>query len=190
MKNVKEQKKGKGNVKKIILGVLLLALAVGIFNLYSTVSYSNKEHKMDEIVLGNGEKKALLIYEPSKHGLAEEVSMSVAKIMERKGYTVTVNTPSKELSYNWENYDVIAFGSPIFMSHASKVLKEYVQSKNVQNKNIFIYACGAMADNDNKELNEMSSWVSENNNIAKMKCKADEKETFNSFVEKTMEGWN
>lgn len=191
MKNGKDQNKGKRIVKRIllsILGVFLVAIAVGIFTLYSTVTCINKEYKMDETVLGSGEKRALLIYEPSKHGLAEEVSMSVAQIMEDDGYTVTVNLPSKELSYNWEEYDVIAFGSPTYMGKVSPVLKEYVQSKPIENKKIFIYAIGSMVD-DNKELKEMSTWISENNNIAKMKCKADEKETFNNFVEKTMAGW-
>lgn len=190
MKQRKEQSKVKKIAKIIglcILGLFLLMITAGIITMNTLSSCIKKEYKANETVIGSGEKKALLIYEPSKSDVAKEVSMSVAQTMKDAGYTVTINYPSKELTYDWKEYDVIALGSPVYFGTVSPALKKYVQRNPVENKKIFIYAVG-MAD-DPKELIEMSSWISKNNNIVKTKCIAEDRETFIKSVEKTLTGW-
>lgn len=192
MNNNKKQVKRKGIFKKfvlIVLGVLLLSIVAGIIWLYPTITCINKEYKMEEIVLGEGEKTALLIYEPSKHDTAKEVSMSVAQIMVDHGYTVTINLPSSELSYDWKSYDVIAFGSPIYGGQVSPVLKDYVERNQVENKKILIYSMGLLPADNTTEIDEMSSWVSVNNDIFKTKCKTDEPEAFERKIEKAITDW-
>ena len=137
-------------------------------------------------MLGNGEKTALLIYEPSNSDTSKEVTLWIAQIMVNHGYTVTINFPSKELRYDWEKYDLIALGSPIYTGKVSPVLKDYVERNPVENKKILLYAMGLLPAGDNAEIEEMNTWISANNNIAKMKCKVDEREPFESFIEKTL----
>lgn len=192
MKSNKNQVKRKGTFKKIVFivsGVLILAIAAGIIWLYPTVTCINKEYTMEDIVLGKGEKTALLIYEPSKHDTAKEVSMSVAQIMADHGYTVTINCPSSKLRYNWKAYDVIAFGSPIYGGKVSPVLKDYVERNPVENKKILIYSMGLLSTENTAEIDEMSSWVSANNDIFKTKCKTDEREVFKKIIEKAITDW-
>ncbi|MGB4660031.1 MAG: flavodoxin domain-containing protein [Mobilitalea sp.] len=187
-----KQGKRKGIFKKIILsilGIFLIVVVVGIGILYSTVSSINKEHKTEEVVIGEGEKTALLIYEPSKHDTAKEVSMSVAQIMADNGYTVTINFPSSELSYDWANYDVIALGSPIYMGKVSPVLEDYAKRNPIENKNLLLYSIGSAPVDNTTEIDEMNSWFSSNNNIVKMKCKIDERATFENTIEKVMTDW-
>ena len=184
------EKKGIKRILRIILRVFLLAMVVGIGYLYFTVTYINKEFKPQELVLGSGEKTALLIYEPTKSDTSKEVTLEIAQCMVNHGYTVTINYPSKDLSYDWENYDLIAFGSPIYMSKVSPVLKEYVERNPVENKKIIIYAMGLLPAGDNVEIEEMYSWISADNDIAKMKCKVDEREPFERFIEKTLTDWD
>ncbi|MDD3412854.1 MAG: flavodoxin domain-containing protein [Lachnospiraceae bacterium] len=192
MDNSKEKVKRKGVIKKIILsilGIFLIAIAVGVGILQSTVSCINKEYTMEETVLGKGEKTALLIYEPSKHDTAKEVSMSVAQIMVDHGYTVTINCPTKELVYDWEKYDVIALGSPIYAGKVSPVLKDYVTRNPIENKNLLLYSIGSAPVENTTEIDEMNTWVSEKNNIVKTKCKIDERVTFENYIDKTLTDW-
>lgn len=192
MNDNKNQAKRKGIIKKVVfsvLGLLLLAIVVVIGWMYSTVTCINKEYTMEEIVLGEGEKTALLIYEPSKHDTAKEVSMSVAQIMADHGYTVTVNYPSSELSYDWKTYDVIAFGSPIYGGKVSPVLKDYVERNPVENKKLLLYSMGLAPVDNTAEIDEMNSWVSANNDIFKTKCKTDEREAFESIIEEALTDW-
>lgn len=177
-----------GKVLLSILGIFVILIVAGIVTINLLMSCIKKEYKSDETIVGSGTKKALLIYEPSKSDIAEEVTMSVAQTMKDAGYTVTINYPSKELSYNWEGYDVIAFGSPVYFGNVSPALKEYVQNNQVENKKIFIYSIGA--SDDSKELEEMSSWTSSKNDIVKAKCIGKDKDTFYSFVKKTMTEWD
>ena len=193
MKRNKEKVKGKGIVKKIvlsILGVFLLAIVLGISILTSIVGTINKEYKVGEIVIGEGQKTALVIYQPSKSNKSKDISMSIAQTMVDQGYKVTVNVPSKDLSYDWEKYDVIAFGSPIYMGKVSPVLKSYVERNPVANKKILIYAMGSSSADSTVEIDEMNTWVSTNNNIVKLKCKVEEKEAFENLVKKSIITWN
>jgi menaquinone-dependent protoporphyrinogen IX oxidase len=192
MNSNKNQIKRKGTFKKILLialGIISLAVVAGIVWLYPTVTCINKEYKMEEIILGEGKKTALLIYEPSKHDTSKEVSMSVAQIMADHGYTVTINLPSSELSYDWDAYDLIAFGSPIYGGTVSPVLKDYVIRNPVDNKKILIYSMGLLSADNTTEIDEMNSWVSANNDIFKTKCKTDERAVFESLIEKAITNW-
>jgi menaquinone-dependent protoporphyrinogen IX oxidase len=190
MINKKEPVKKKKVFKKILLSVLGILLITIVVFVYTSVTSINKEYKSNEIVFGQGDKSALLIYEPSNHDTAKEVSMSVAQIMANHGYTVTVNYPSKELSYDWKKYDVIALGSPIYMGKVSPVLEAYVKRNPVENKKFLIYSMGALPVDDTTEIDEMNSWISSNNNVFKTKCKVDERATFESMIEEAMVNWD
>jgi menaquinone-dependent protoporphyrinogen IX oxidase len=115
--------------------------------------------------------------------------MSVAQIMADHGYTVTVNCPSSELSYDWKTYDVIAFGSPIYGGKVSPVLKDYVERNPVENKKLLLYSMGLAPVDNTAEIDEMNSWVSANNEIFKTKCKTDEREAFESIIEEAITDW-
>lgn len=91
----------------------------------------------------------------------------------------------KQLNYNWEDYDIIAFGAPVYVGEVSPVLKSYVESNPMENKNILIYAPG-MAPEETKELVEMTSWVNSNNATVSIKITKDDGELLISFVKESI----
>ena len=190
---MKETKKGSPIkiILKIIIGLVcagILVLVVGIGSLAYMVTSINKEYKSNEVIQGEGEKKALIIYEPSRTNAGEDITQSIAKVLEEKGYTVTINYPSKDLDYNWEDYNVIALGSAVFMGQVSPVLKEYVEKQKVENKHIFLYPMGA----DGKstvEVEEMTSWIDESNDVVGKKCVVKDTAEFDDFVKATIDSW-
>ena len=148
----------------------------------------NIEHDPDEVIIGSGQKQALVIYEPSKHDTTKDMTMILAETLVDEGFTVTINFPSSKLTYSWEDYDIIAFGSPVYVGEVSPVLKDYVESNPIQGKNILIYVTG-MEPADTKELSKMTSWVNADNSIVSIKIAKEDKEVFTSFVRESLEQW-
>lgn len=174
-------------VVAIIAVVVIGAAAVATWY-FTTVNCIDIKYAPDEVVIGIGGNKALIIYEPSKHETTKNMTMIIATTLADLGYTVTVNYPSLQLDYNWEDYDIIAFGSPVYVGEVSPVLKSYVENNPIENKNVLIYATG-MAPEETKELEEMTSWVNSDNSIVSIKITKDDGELLTSFVKESMDQW-
>lgn len=174
---------------KIIAGIICVILVIIALWLYSTISVIYKEFAPNETLLkGEDHKQALIIYQPSKHDGTKQVTDTLAKQLNKHGYTVTINYPSNKLTYNPNDYDIIAYGSPVYVSNVSDVLKDYITSLSLNNKHIFIYAVGLL-ENETLELDTMISWVNESNTIASIKISKSNTKDFIDIIESTLIEW-
>jgi len=192
MKSSKKKSIGKRILKGLMfgcLGIILIFVIAGV-GVYSAVNSINKEHKPNETVIGEGAKTALLIYQPSLSGKAKKIAMSVAETMADHGYKVAINLPSDQITYDWEDFDVIAYGSPVYVGKVSPVLMDYVKSNPIEQKKILIFAVGSVAAPEISEIDEMASWVNPNNDTVKMKCVVSDEDAFFNFVETTLTDWD
>ena len=177
-----------GKVQKMVIKIVLIVVIVvaccGIW-FFTTVSSVNKEHAPAEAVVGTGDRSALVIYEPSRLSTTKDMSMAIADTLAGAGYTVTVNFPSSRLDYDLEDYDVIAFGTPVYAGQVSSALKSYVESNPVEGKHVLVYVTGASPD-DTKELDEMVSWVNAANSVSSIKVTKDDGERLSAFVKESL----
>ena len=173
---------------KIGLGILTATIAVAGIWLYSTVSVIYNELSSDEVILKGGDKQALIIYQPSKHDTAKNLSMALGEELQKQGYTVTINFPSEDLTYDIDDYDVIAYGSPVYASNVSPVLEDYITSLNMKDKKVIVYAVGMLTD-ETVELDNMISWISKDNAISVIKISKGEEDVASKFVVDTLNSW-
>lgn len=176
--------KNKISIKKIIFTILtcfVVTIGIAVAIIYSTVTSINKVYPSEELVFNGGDKKALLIYEPSRSSLSKDVALKTAEIMQKNGYTVTMNCPSNELNYDLQKYDFIVFGSPVYAGHVSPVIEDYMNNNKVENKKILLYSVGKFTDNTN-ELEKLKACVSQNNNIEVEKYTESTEEAFLNSV--------
>ncbi|MDQ0359842.1 flavodoxin family protein [Breznakia pachnodae] len=173
---------------KIGLGILAVAIAVAGIWLYSTVSVIYNELLSDEVILKGGDKQALIIYQPSKHDTAKNLSMALGEELQDQGYTVTINFPSEDLTYDIDDYDIIAYGSPVYASNVSPVLEDYITSLNMKDKKVIVYAVGMLTD-ETVELDNMISWISKDNAISAIKISKGEEDIASKFVVDTLNSW-
>lgn len=117
--------------------------------------------------------------------LIENTSLRIADVMNKKGYTVTINYPSDKIEYDLNKYDIIVFGSPVFADNISPVLKEYIVKNPVENKKIILYTTGKFSDKKN-ELEKLKSCISSNNEIYAEKYTKDTEDTFLEFINKSI----
>lgn len=151
-----------GIIMKKVLQVVLILLVViivgGIFFFKWVVNANSIVHKSDErkLLSSNSDKKALVIYQPSRTKLTSTMASSVAETLHKSGYEVTINYPSQGLKYDISKYDVLVFGTPIYAGKYSQVLESYMKAiKDFSNKKVMIFSTGA----DNKVTKEVDPLV-------------------------------
>lgn len=171
-------------ILKIFISLVVLAF-IGILSMYLIVTSINKVYDPKEIKVEGGQKQALIIYEPSKSNLSEEVTLKIADTMKEEGYTVTINYPSDKLNYDLNKYDVIAFGSPVYCGQVSPVLKKYIENNPIENKKVIAYTIGH-DDNNKTDLENLESYISDNNVINAEKYTKNSQSTFFEFIKQAI----
>jgi flavodoxin len=169
----------------VILGIT--AISVGGW-LFSVMSGLNQEHPSDEMILGEGQKKALIIYQPSNNETTQNVAMELAQQLVDQEYCVTMNYPSKELAYDLNSFDLIAFGTPVYMGKISSQLESYITSQAIEKKAVLLFATGMNLDQPG-ELKQMAAWFDNSNQIDALKIGKADPALMNWFLEQSRQNW-
>ncbi len=103
-------------VLTFIIGMMLIKIGLKIYRFFQMKEldkyWGNKEY-----ILEGGEKKALVLYQPSKHNTADKLNRLLAETLQKQGYEVTVNYLCRGERYFLEEYEVISLGSPVYMGN-------------------------------------------------------------------------
>jgi len=145
-------------IAKVIVAVIavIAALFVGFF--FITISYNN-EYKGDfkEVLKSTAAapaKKAIVIYQPSKHGTSAKIAKRLAEGLNSSGYEVTLSYPGAHLPASLGEYDIVAFGTPVYFGQISLALTDYMErSTDLAGKKVLIYSVG-----NDKELPEFAAF--------------------------------
>ncbi len=165
----------------VVVGVILIG-AVVVFSSYSKLN--TQELQPNEVVLkGNDNKKALVLYQKSKHSTATNITMALAQELNRNGYTVVINHPSPKLTYKTEDFEVLAFGSAVYMGSVSKPLQEYMGKASLKGKNVLVYAVGS-ATEVTTEVDMLKEKSVGADIIDGIKVKKGEEDKMRAFVKK------
>ena len=107
----------------IIIGIIFLLFMIAMILFAGFAILNKKELNPEEVIIKSKKgKKALIMYQKSMHDTATKITMAFAKELNNNGYTVTINHPSKKINYNIEDYDILAFGSAVYMGTISEPL--------------------------------------------------------------------
>ncbi len=133
----------------ILLGLLLIVVACGVIGLIFfkfTAGRRDSWRMPDEKIVGDGTRKALLLYQPSNGGHNVPLADALARQVAEQGYTVTVNHPSERVTYDLEGYDLLLFGTPSYLGETSKALRSYIKAHPVWGKRILLFVTGTLSD--------------------------------------------
>lgn len=167
----------------LLLGVLALFVLCGIAAMIFfkfTLGKRDSWRSPDEKKVGSGEKMALLLYQPSngKHNIA--LARSLAELVAARGYSVTVNYPSGQLTYDPAQYDLLLYGSPVYIGETSKALRNYIQSHPVTGKQILLFVTGM--EKKAPELEALKLLLPDDNQIYSIKVAPSESEKLLDFA--------
>lgn len=171
------------------LGYFLLIILVVMFFvsiwLKNGLKVLNITHKPNEIKVGSGKKSALIIYQPTKHDTATNLTKAIANYLAENDYTVTINYPSNELNYILSEYDLIIFGSGVYLGRFSPVLSDYILRNRFKDKKVLIYTVGLRTD-DLTDLNELRVMLDDANEVQGIKVSKGQEDKLKEFVKKAI----
>ncbi|EKX79494.1 flavodoxin [Clostridium botulinum] len=149
-------KKGFKIMKRVFLSFIVLLISVML--LFSWfVKGNSKDYGENSKVLKSDKvsnKKALVVYQPSKSKLTEKIAKQIAQGIKDEDYEVTINYPGKHMIEDISQYSIIVFGSPVYVGETSSTLADYMKSiKDFSNKKILLFVTGAQLENN--ELDKM-----------------------------------
>ena len=174
-----------GIILKILLAIIAIIVLITVWQtvrLSRILRKNSKERKpKEEIYNGEGEKNALVIYQPSPHGTVDSMAKAAALALQDMGYTVVTNYPGKSLNYDVSRYDVLAFGSAVYIGTVSEVLVDYIKSLHFEGKKVFLFAVGINVK-EKKELGIMEKWIGKGNFISKVKVEKGEEQLIDQIV--------
>ena len=90
-------------------------------------------------IVGKEPKSALIIYQPTKDNVAKNITKVIADCLAPNGHTVTINYLSDDLNYILSEYDIIVFGSAVYIGRFSLVLGNYILKNRLKNKKVIVY---------------------------------------------------
>jgi len=171
--------------KIVFLGIgifIIVAIIVAIL-VFTMLNKSNsKVNEPNEVVYkGTSDKKALVVYQPSKGDTTENISTAAAKQLNGEGYTVVVNYPSEKLTYNLQDYDIIAFGTPVYMGQTSGTLTDYIKKNKFTGKKVLLYTTGSNTEAMD-EVNKMEENLEKGNKVAKIKVSKEQEDKIKEFI--------
>lgn len=165
--------------KRCIIFILIILVSVIVF--FAWVSKSNSIVYEEKYTLLKNESKdsknAIVIYQPSRTSFSEDVASQIAEGVHSCGYNVYLSTVCKNLDKDLSQYDLVIFGSPIYMSNYSSVIGEYIKSvSDFGQAKIIFYTTGMLNNTvefDNiKKIFDKEVYLTK---ITKDKCIEDEK---------------
>lgn len=165
----------------IMFIVILFILFIFSIWLKNRVKALNIVHKPDELKIGKGKKSAIIIYQKSKHDSMTKMANVIADCLAKNDYTVTINYPSDEVNYVLKEYDLIVFGSCVYIGRPSPVLSNYIMKNRFRDKKVLIYTVG-LHKNDNNDLNELKVLLDVKNEIHMIKVSKRQENELREFV--------
>ena len=151
-----------------IILLILIALISLFLWLRNGVKALSKDYPSNERIKGNSLKKALVLYQPSLHQTAETFANTVMDTFLNLGYKVTVNNIDQGSMYNVSQYDIIAFGSPVYVGNVSPKFEKYVKNQDIKWKKVILYSIGTI-QKENHELDNLENILKQQNIVYKIK---------------------
>lgn len=160
-----------------VTATVLVAAMVG---LKITVRSRDRVRLPDEKVYGRGSRRALLLYQPSNRGGNVNLSLGLAKVLGEEGYTVVVNYPSELLPYCPEDFDLLLFGTNVYLGETAKPLQSYLHSHPFTGQRVILYVTGQSAASP--ELAALEGQIAGDNEVYSIKIKPGDQEGLIRFV--------
>jgi len=170
----------------IMIVLCLLLLAFLVFLIVYTFKRDKTHSSNEQLMQGNVDKSALIIYQPSIHNGNISISNAIAVTLHENGYNVTINRPSPKLKYKLSKFDIIAFGSGVYMGKAASPLYNFINSNNkFLHKKVFIYLTGVDVV-ATRELNSLKKLIPDGNDIFTIKIQKNEIDKATDFIKQNL----
>ncbi len=167
---------------RVVLVLLVIAI---LLYLRSYQSFSNRLQANDEKTYKSrkASRKALIIFQDSKHGTVERYVGIIKDILVSSEYSVTVNHPRPDLSYDPMKYDLIVLACAAYLGKPSSRIVEYITKNPFINRKILVLMTGIDPD-DSRELKQIEEVIPNHNSVSTLKVGKNDDELVKKMIRK------
>lgn len=127
-----------------IIIILSILGTLGVLNIIPTRLNAQQQSAPKQYISKNHIGNALIVYQPAWTDITKNAAYALAESLKEKGYSVTVNYPGSFLPKDTSNYDILAFGTPIYNSKGSNLITNYLKSiKSLNGKKVILFTTGS-----------------------------------------------
>ena len=87
------------------------------------------------------------------------------------------------MNYNVDDYDLLVFGSAVYMGTISGPLQKYMNNAPLEGKDVIVYSVGGSLD-EKQELELLKGKASRAKSVKGIKVSKGQEEVIKSFIEK------
>lgn len=146
------------DIKKILkyagvgIAVILVAIfAVMGFVIFDVMSYTATGSQTLNAT-GSSVGNALIVYDPGISGEPKDVSITIAKNLQAKGYNVDLAGIKSSVASNTSGYSIVVVGGPIYGGKISSSVQSYLKSLKIsEGTALAVFAVGQDPDTAGNE---------------------------------------
>ena len=143
----------------IVLGVILVAFLVAMLVMKRMMKKLMEERAPNERRFPlEGGKRALLLYQPTRHDTASRYAVQIAEGLNERGYDVTVNFAGESLPYDLNDYELLIFGTGAYMSMGAIPVRRYLRNHPFSRKQVVLFSVGSNLQAD-PEIEQMKAEI-------------------------------
>lgn len=158
--------KKKKKILSIILLIIVLLIASVIIIVFACFNKIKSEQKNAEVILNeDGSKKALILYQDSLFSLTKKIINETSIMLSENDYSVTMNHPRSDLTYNVSDYDIVILATPVYASNVAKPILDYGKNNDFNNTSVIVIVTGQIID----ETSEIEEIIENVNNPKEIK---------------------
>jgi Flavodoxins len=87
--------------------------------------------------------KALIFYQPARTDVTKKAAFAIAKCLSEDGFDVTIDFPGGSLGKDVSEYDIVAFGTPVYADRGSPLIADAIRNANgLDGKILLLFTTG------------------------------------------------
>lgn len=167
----------------IMIALCVLLLAALILLISYTFKRDKKHLPKEQLMQGSGDKSAIIICQPSIHNGNMSITNAIAVTLNELGYNVTINRPGTKLDYRLNKFDLIVFGSGVYMGKPSATLVDYIKrNKKFDHKKVFVFLTGIDLEST-VEFEIITRMIPKTNQVQTLKLHKNDLDKATDFIQ-------
>ena len=168
----------------IVLGVIFVAFLVVMLVMKHMMKKLMEERAPNERRFPlEGGKRALLLYQPTRHDTASRYAVQIAEGLNGRGYDVTVNFAGESLPYDLNDYELLVFGTGAYMGMGAIPVRRYLRNHPFSRKQVVLFSVGSNLQSD-PEIEQMKTEIPHGNILYRIKVSRNQEDVMADFLKR------
>ena len=168
----------------IVIGAIIVIFGIAVLVMKQFMKKLMAERAPEERRYpSEGGKKALLLYQPTRHDTADRYAEQIAEGLNARGYDVTVNYAAASLGYDPKDYELLIFGTGAYMGMAAFPVRRYLREHPFERRQVVLFSVGSNLQAD-PEIEQLRAELAHGNLVYRIKVSRGQEDVMADFLQR------